>query len=164
MATKLPKLHSITGIRIGTAGAGIKQQNRDDLALFELPPRCTCAAVFTRNAFCAAPVVVARQHLVTTTPRFFLINSGNANAGMGERSLRDAKSCCEAVAQLSGCADSEVLPFSTGVIGAPLPAPKIRVAIPTALAVLNDQGWDKAALAIMTTDTVPKAISKHSID
>jgi glutamate N-acetyltransferase/amino-acid N-acetyltransferase len=163
MATKPPKLHSITGIRIGTAGAGIKQQNRDDLALFELPPRSTCAAVFTRNAFCAAPVVVARQHLVTTTPRFFLINSGNANAGMGERSLQDAKSCCEAVAQLTGCADSEVLPFSTGVIGAPLPVKKIRAAIPTALAALNEQGWDKAALAIMTTDTVPKAVSKQVV-
>ncbi len=161
MTIKLPDLHIINGIKIGTANAGIKQQNSDDLALFELPPQSTCAAVFTRNAFCAAPVTIARQHLATTTPRFLLINSGNANAGMGECGLKSAKACCAAVAKLTGCDKNAVLPFSTGVIGTSLPVEKIQAALPTAVATLNTQGWEKAAQAIMTTDTVPKAMSKQ---
>lgn len=107
MAVNLPELlplHPITGIKVGTACAQIKQQDKDDLTLFELPPQSTCAAVFTRNAFCAAPVTIAKQHLAIARPRFLLINSGNANAGTGERGLNDALSCCEAVAQLTGCA------------------------------------------------------------
>lgn len=162
MAVNLPELlplHSIAGIKVGTADANIKYIERDDLALFELPPQSTCAAVFTRNAFCAAPVTVAKQHLATTTPRYLLINSGNANAGMGERGLNAAFSCCETVAQLTGCTAQEVLPFSTGVIGAPLPVEKIQAALPTALAALDVQGWEKAAGAIMTTDTAPKGES-----
>jgi len=162
MAVNLPELlplHPITGIKVGTACAQIKQQDKDDLTLFELPPQSTCAAVFTRNAFCAAPVTIAKQHLAIARPRFLLINSGNANAGTGERGLNDALSCCEAVAQLTGCAVNEVLPFSTGVIGAPLPVDKIRTAAPIALAALDAQGWKKAAHAIMTTDTAPKGDS-----
>ena len=158
MTNKLPP---IKGIKIGTANAGIKQQERADLALFELPLQSTCVAVFTRNAFCAAPVIIARQHLATITPRFFLINSGNANAGMGERSLHDAEACCETIAQLTGCNKQEVLPFSTGVIGTPLPVEKIQAAIPTALANLDERGWENAAQAIMTTDIVPKMVSKQ---
>ncbi len=93
MAVNLPDLlplYPIAGIKVGTACAQIKQTERDDLALFELSPKSTCAVVFTRNAFCAAPVIVARQHFAATTPRYLLINSGNANAGMGERGLNDA--------------------------------------------------------------------------
>jgi len=153
----LPKLLPIKGIKIGTACAQIKEQiQRDDLTLFELSPQGTCAAVFTRNTFCAAPVTLAKQHLASTTPRFFIINSGNANAGTGEPGLNDAKNCCEAVAKLKGCAVNEVLPFSTGVIGKRLPVNKIRAALPTAL---DADGWEKAAHAIMTTDTVPKGES-----
>jgi len=156
---ELLPLKPIKGIKIGTACAQIKEQiQRDDLALFELSPQNTCAAVFTRNAFCAAPVTLAKQHLATTIPRFFLINSGNANAGTGQAGLADAKNCCEAVAKLKGCAANEVLPFSTGVIGERLPVEKISAALPTAL---DADGWEKAASAIMTTDTVPKGESVH---
>jgi len=162
MAVNLPELlslHPIAGIKVGTADAKIKSTEHDDLALFELPPESTCAAVFTRNAFCAAPVTIAKQHLATTTPRYLLINSGNANAGMGQRGLNATLSCCESVAQLTGCAAQQVLPFSTGVIGAPLPVEKIQAALPTALAALDAEGWKKAAGAIMTTDTAAKGES-----
>ncbi len=152
-------LQPIMGIKVGTACAQIRQAERDDLALFELPPQSTCAAVFTRNAFCAAPVTIAKQHLESIAPRFLLINSGNANAGIGEAGIRDALNCCEAVAQLADCAPNEVLPFSTGVIGTPLPVDKISAALPNAFAALDAQGWEKAAEAIMTTDTVPKGFS-----
>jgi len=163
--TVYPKILPIAGIKIGTADAQIKPTERNDLTLFELPKQSTCAAVFTRNAFCAAPVTIAKQHLATTLPRFLLINSGNANAGTGERGLQDALNCCEAVAQFTGCVTNEVLPFSTGVIGEPLPVEKIRAALPNTLATLDIHGWEKAANAIMTTDTVPKAVSmQDSID
>jgi glutamate N-acetyltransferase / amino-acid N-acetyltransferase len=166
MAVNLPELlppHPIAGIKIGTACAQIKQTEHDDLTLFEIPPNSTCAAVFTRNAFCAAPVTIAKQHLAAASPRYLLINSGNANAGTGERGLRDALACCETVAQLTGCATNEVLPFSTGVIGNPLPIEKMRAAIPTAKAALDANGWEKAAHAIMTTDTGPKGESIQSV-
>jgi len=157
----LPPLNPIAGIQIGTACAQIKPQ--DDLTLFELPVESHCAAVFTRNAFCAAPVIIAKQHLAAATPRFLVINSGNANAGTGENGLRDALSCCEKVAQLTGCAVNEVLPFSTGVIGARLPVDKIRAAIPKAIATLKPDGWEKAAQAIMTTDTAQKGESIQTL-
>jgi glutamate N-acetyltransferase/amino-acid N-acetyltransferase len=156
---ELGTLEPIIGIKIGTACAKIKQTQRDDLALFELPAQSTCAAVFTRNAFCAAPVTLAKQHLATTAPRYLLINSGNANAGTGERGLSDAINCCELVADLTDCTVKEVLPFSTGVIGSHLPIDKIRAALPSAKAALDAEGWKKAAHAIMTTDTVPKGAS-----
>ena len=157
--SKLLSLKSIAGIKVSTVCAQIKQTERDDLTLFELAKQSTCATVFTRNAFCAAPVTIAKQHLASASPRFLLINSGNANAGMGEQGLQDASNCCDAVAQLADCAANEVLPFSTGVIGSALPVEKIRAALPTALNALDAQGWEKAASAIMTTDTVPKGFS-----
>jgi glutamate N-acetyltransferase/amino-acid N-acetyltransferase len=146
----------VNGIKLGTACAQIKQAERDDLALLELAPESSCAAVFTCNAFCAAPVTIARQHLAATNPRYLLINSGNANAGTGIRGLRDALSCCEAVAKLTNCAVNEVLVFSTGVIGQALPVEKIKAALPAAVAALDSDGWKDAAEAIMTTDTVAK--------
>jgi len=149
----------VNGIKLGTACAQIKQAKRDDLALLELAPESSCAAVFTRNAFCAAPVTVAREHLAATNPRYLLINSGNANAGTGARGLEDALSCCEAVAKLTNCAVNEVLPFSTGVIGQALPVEKIKAALPAAIAALDSDAWQQAAEAIMTTDTVPKLAS-----
>ena len=160
LPSQLSSLQPIPGIRIGTTCAQIKPaQLRDDLTLFELAPTSHCAAVFTRNAFCAAPVVVARQHLPTTSPRFWLINSGNANAGTGERGFQAALASCQMVAQLSGASVNEVLPFSTGVIGVPLPVNKIQAALPLAVANLAANHWNQAASAIMTTDTVPKGIS-----
>jgi glutamate N-acetyltransferase/amino-acid N-acetyltransferase len=127
----------------------------------ELPAGATCAAVFTRNAFCAAPVVVARRHIAQAAPRYLLVNSGNANAGTGPRGLADAIDSCEALARLTGCTREEVLPFSTGVIGEHLPVGRLAAALPAALASLRDDGWADAARAIMTTDRVPKLASRR---
>jgi glutamate N-acetyltransferase/amino-acid N-acetyltransferase len=118
------------------------------------------AAVFTQNAFCAAPVTIARQHLAAAAPRFLLINSGNANAGTGAGGLAAARACCKAVAEHGGCDSSAVLPFSTGVIGEPLPVERITAVLPAAMDALRLDGWLAAARAIMTTDTVAKG---HSV-
>jgi glutamate N-acetyltransferase/amino-acid N-acetyltransferase len=150
---------AVPGIRLGTAAAAIKRPGRDDVLVIEAAEGSACAAVFTRNAFCAAPVVVAREHL-RAGPRWLLINSGNANAGTGQRGLEDARAACAVLADLVGGRAEQVLPFSTGVIGDYLPVDKISAALPAAFAVLSEEGWDKAARAIMTTDTRPKLASR----
>ncbi|MEW8373418.1 MAG: bifunctional glutamate N-acetyltransferase/amino-acid acetyltransferase ArgJ [Candidatus Thiodiazotropha sp.] len=147
---------AIPGIRLGTAAAGIKYADREDLVVVEMGQAATCAAVFTRNAFCAAPVQLARRHLTRESPRYLLINSGNANAGTGQQGIRDALDSCLALATSAGCKAEQVLPFSTGVIGENLPVEAIRGAIPGAMSGLRDEGWDAASRAIMTTDTRPK--------
>ncbi|MGI9304014.1 MAG: bifunctional glutamate N-acetyltransferase/amino-acid acetyltransferase ArgJ [Gammaproteobacteria bacterium] len=158
-------LQSVGGIRLATAAAGIKYADRTDLALLELAPGSQTTAVFTRNAFKAAPVVVSQRHLNTSRPRYLLINSGNANAGLGKQGIEDARACCEAVAQLARCAAIEVLPFSTGVISERLPVDKVSAALPSLTENLSSTAWQAAAEAIMTTDTMPKGISgRTSVD
>ncbi|MEO5702931.1 MAG: bifunctional glutamate N-acetyltransferase/amino-acid acetyltransferase ArgJ [Gammaproteobacteria bacterium] len=159
--SKLPVMHPVPGLRLGTACAGIKKVGRRDVVVIELCENAACAAVFTRNAFCAAPVILARTHLAQTSPRFLLINTGNANAGTGAQGLNDARTCCERLAQISSCAANEILPFSTGVIGEPLPIHKIQAGLPTAYANLDPDGWGDAAHGIMTTDTVAKGSSRQ---
>jgi glutamate N-acetyltransferase/amino-acid N-acetyltransferase len=151
----------IAGIRLGTTCAEIKYPNRPDLVVMEIALGSTCASVFTRNAFCAAPVIVAKKHLSHFTPRYLVINTGNANAGTGQRGLDDAVASCTALASLSGCRPEEVLPFSTGVIGEPLPLERLIVGLPQALAGLHSEGWLDAAHGIMTTDTRPKIASQR---
>lgn len=150
----------VSGIRLGAAGAAIKRPGRDDLLLIELARGSTCAGVFTRNAFCAAPVTVARSHLAHQ-PRWLLVNAGNANAGTGARGMEDALRSCELVAGLTNGEAQQVLPFSTGVIGEYLPVDKIQAALPKALEALAEDGWERAAQAIMTTDTVPKLATRQ---
>ncbi|MFP4244622.1 MAG: bifunctional glutamate N-acetyltransferase/amino-acid acetyltransferase ArgJ [Ectothiorhodospira sp.] len=152
----------IAGVRLSAVAAGIRYQGRDDLVLMELIQGSACAAVFTRNAFCAAPVEVARAHLQgSPSPRYLLINAGNANAGTGEAGRMAALDCCRAVAQGADCGHESVLPFSTGVIGEPLPVERITAALPGARAALAADGWIPAMRAIMTTDTVGKGISER---
>jgi len=154
-------LHPVPGIRLATTCAGIKKPDHRDLVIIEITEGSQTAAVFTQNAFCAAPVIVAREHLVVTTPGYLLVNTGNANAGTGEPGLADARACCQAVADVAGCRPEAVLPFSTGVIGEPLPVDKITAAIPVALDKLDASAWEDASWGILTTDTKPKCFSKE---
>ncbi|WPL16065.1 Arginine biosynthesis bifunctional protein ArgJ [Thiorhodovibrio winogradskyi] len=151
----------VAGVRLATAAAGIRYSGREDLVLMELAPGTQTAAVFTQNAFCAAPVTLARQHLNVTSPRYLLINSGNANAGTGARGLADARACCALVADQAGCAANQVLPFSTGVIGEYLPVARIGTALPPLFQGLRADAWEAAARAIMTTDTQPKLVRRQ---
>ena len=150
---------SVPGIRLATASAGVRKAGKVDLCLVEMAPGGRAAGVFTRNVFCAAPVTIARRHLDTLPPRLLVINSGNANAGTGERGFEDALAVCRSAAGLLGCPTEAVLPFSTGVIGQRLPAERITAALPGAVAALTDADWPAAAGAIMTTDTFPKCVS-----
>ena len=152
---------SIAGIRLGTAQAGIRYPNRRDLVVIEAAVGTQVAAVFTRNGFCAAPVILARQHLSQGMPRYLVINTGNANAGTGQGGLDDAEHVCAELARLQNCQLHEVLPFSTGVIGERLPLPKFLAGLPAALAALDANGWDEASWGILTTDTRPKLVSRQ---
>jgi glutamate N-acetyltransferase / amino-acid N-acetyltransferase len=153
-------LHPVPGVRVGVAAAGIKKPGRKDLLLIALDPGATVAGVFTRNRFCAAPVIVAREHLAAGgAVRALVVNTGNANAGTGDDGLARARKVCDAAAAQVGCRPVEVLPFSTGVIMEPLPVDRIVAGLPGAAAALRSDAWLDAAEAIMTTDTVAKARS-----
>ncbi|MBI1731787.1 MAG: bifunctional glutamate N-acetyltransferase/amino-acid acetyltransferase ArgJ [Gammaproteobacteria bacterium] len=152
-------LSPVPGIRLAATSAGIYRHGRPDLCLVEMAARGTAAAAFTTNALCAAPVTVAREHLRRAQPRYCIVNAGNANAGTGDRGLDAARRTCAELAALAGCSADEVLPFSTGVIGEPLPVERVNAALPGLLASLRADAWAGCARAIMTTDTVAKGRS-----
>ncbi|WP_347330797.1 bifunctional glutamate N-acetyltransferase/amino-acid acetyltransferase ArgJ [Marinimicrobium locisalis] len=154
-----PSMPPVAGVKLATASAGIKKPGRQDVVLIELAEGSRTAGVFTLNAFCAAPVTLCREYLKAASTRYLVINSGNANACTGARGRQDAIATSEAVAKLGGVQADQVLPFSTGVIGEPLPMEKITAALPRAHESLGDTGWEAAAKAIMTTDTRPKGFT-----
>lgn len=153
----------IAGVRLSVAQAGIRYANRADLTLIHLAEGSQVVGVFTRNRFCAAPVLVAQRHLADGPDvRALVINTGNANAGTGATGLQAAEASCRVVAEQLGCAPGAVLPFSTGVIGEPVAlAEKIAAVLPTCIAGLAEDQWEAAAAAIMTTDTIAKACSRQ---
>jgi len=157
------KLHQVEGIHLASMHSGVKLDPQvKDLVLIEINKDANVASVFTRNRFCAAPVIIARQHLVQNPkPRFLLINSGNANAGTGEIGLQQAIACCRAVAHSAAVNVSDVLPFSTGVIATELPLGCIEKSIPELVGDLDRDHWLQAAEGIMTTDTLAKAFSQQ---
>ena len=151
----------VSGVRLATAAAGIRYKNRKDVCLVELAQGGTAAGVFTQNKFCAAPVHVAKENLAKDPVRYLIINSGNANAGTGDEGMRAARETCRTVAALAGCPMSQVLPFSTGVIGQDLPILPFQQVMPSLMSGLSEDGWEDAARTIMTTDTRPKFCSKQ---
>jgi len=154
----------IDGMLLGTAEANIKKPDRKDLLVMQLTPQATVAGVFTQNRFCAAPVIVAREHLASGKGiRALVVNTGNANAGTGEQGLVAARATCAEIAKLLGYEAEQVLPFSTGVIMEALPLSQIIAGLPTCVAGLREDNWFNAAHAIMTTDIVAKAVSKQVI-
>jgi len=161
--TKPGQLQAIDGIRLAAMHCGIKSDaNCKDLVLVEIADTANVAAVFTTNRFCAAPVAVAKQHLSQAKPvKYLLINSGNANAGTGDSGYAAAVQCCREIAEHVDARTESVLPFSTGVIADDLPVSKISTAIPALFSLLQAHHWLDAAEGIMTTDTLPKAISEQ---
>lgn len=157
----LPELFPVPGIRLGTVAAGLRKKDRRDLVVIECNQGTRAAATFTRNRFCAAPVMVAREHLQARAPRALLINTGCANAGTGPKGVADARATCEELARLLNCQSDEILPFSTGVIGERLPLTKLLAGLPGCIVNLSPNGWADAAHGIMTTDTLPKGSSRR---
>lgn len=156
------QLLPIQGISLGMTEAGIKRPDRKDLLVIALDENVKVAGVFTKNRFCAAPVVVAKAHLsAASSIRALVINTGNANAGTGEEGIAHARATCTALAKLLSCEPQQILPFSTGVIMEPLPVDRIIEGLPRAVSELKCDNWFAAAQAIMTTDIVPKGVSSQ---
>ena len=155
---ELPVMHSVAGFELGIASAGIKKPGRRDVVLMRCAEGSTVAGVYTQNAFCAAPVLLCKQRM-QSSPRYLVVNTGNANAATGDLGLQAANAVCQELAGLLGCPIEQVLPFSTGVIGEPLPVAKIVAALPAAISDLREENWALAAEGIMTTDTLPKGAS-----
>ena len=154
------EFNSVAGVRLASICCGIKR-DKDDLVLLEFAEGSHTVGMFTRNLFAAAPVIVGKRHLQASSPRYFLINSGNANAGVGDAGLMDALACCKALASLTGVPEAAVLPFSTGVIGERLPVDKIVAGLARIVAQLDSEHWLLAAKGIMTTDTRPKIATRQ---
>ena len=156
------QVHPVAGVTLAAVAAGVKNNGQPDLVLISLPQSCNTAGVFTRNAYCAAPVKLCRQHLQLNQGkvRALLVNSGGANAATGAQGDANALSACEHVAQILGIEASAVLPFSTGVIGEQLPMDKIASGIASLGPQLSDANWHAAARGIMTTDILPKMVSR----
>lgn len=157
----MPQMHVVKGVKIGSAEAYVRYQNRRDLVIFELAEGSHVAGVFTQNAFCAAPVHVCKAHLQVTNPRYLVINTGNANAGTGKVGLANAEATCIKLAELTNISQNEILPFSTGVIGEQLPIERLIAGLQPALDSLKEDAWLDAATGIMTTDTLPKGASEQ---
>ena len=151
----------VRGIRLASCASGIKRDGQSDLVLLVADEGTQSAAVFTKNAYCAAPVEIAKKHMLHATSNALLINSGNANAGTGEQGEQDALTLCKQVAQGLGISTQQVLPFSTGVISEMLPVQVMQSGIDQLIADLSEDNWLPAAQAIMTTDTVAKGISEQ---
>jgi glutamate N-acetyltransferase/amino-acid N-acetyltransferase len=155
-------VYPVAGIEIGVTEAGIRKADRRDLTVFRLSEGTSVAGVFTRNRFCAAPVLVCQEHLGGKQGiRALVINTGNANAGTGEPGLKAANETCDALAGLLGLNSTQILPFSTGVILEPLPVDRIKAGLPGAIKNLAASNWVSAAHGIMTTDTLPKIHSQR---
>lgn len=152
----------VAGVRLGTAMAGIRKANRRDVLLVTLAEGTQVAGVFTQNRFCAAPVQVCREHLAQGSAiRALVFNTGCANAGTGALGLSNARLTCAEAAKLLGVQAAQVLPFSTGVILEHLPMDRLLAGLLPAHTNASEAHWPEAAQAIMTTDTVPKCISRR---
>ena len=158
----IDSISPIKGISLGTAKAHIKKPNRKDLLLVTIAEGSKVSGVFTQNAFCAAPVLVCKEHLKNESGiRALIINTGCANAGTGEEGISKAKETCQAVSELLSINSRQVLPFSTGVILESLPIDKIKNGLPDTVKNLDPAHWFDAAEAIMTTDIAPKGASRR---
>jgi glutamate N-acetyltransferase/amino-acid N-acetyltransferase len=155
--------HAVPGFDAAGFAAGIKKSGAPDLALIASRVPCRAAAVFTKNAFPAAPVQYDRR-LLGLNPEGMhgvFINSGGANACTGVEGDANARRMAEAAEQALGASDHSVLVMSTGVIGVQLPIAKLEAAAPQIVAQLRPDGWPDAAQAIMTTDTRPKLATRQ---
>ncbi|MGL5145322.1 MAG: bifunctional ornithine acetyltransferase/N-acetylglutamate synthase, partial [Acinetobacter junii] len=157
----MPLMHVVQGVKIGSTEAYVRYPNRRDLVIFEFAEGSNVAGVFTQSAFAAAPVLLSKKHLAENTPRYLIINTGNANAATGTVGYKNAETTCAKLAELAGVQANQILPFSTGVIGEQLPIERLVQGIQPALNDLNADRWADAASGIMTTDTTPKGASEQ---
>ena len=148
---------SVPGFLAGAVRAGITGKDKPDLAILYSRMPCVAAGVFTTNLIKSAPVTLSQRHLTQRTARAIVVNSGCANACLGEQGAKDAAEMASLTATKLGIPSGEILVASTGVIGKPLPMSQLRNGIPEVK--LRQDGGHELARAMMTTDTRPKEIA-----
>ena len=149
------------GFKTAGVAAGIKKNGHSDLGLIVSDVPASVAGVFTRNQIQAAPVRLDRERVAGGVCRAVIVNSGNANCCTGAEGYRNAVRMGRAAASALNVPEAQVLVASTGVIGEPLPVECIESALPGLLAGLKTEGVTDFAEAIMTTDRVPKVVSRQ---
>ncbi len=154
----VPSITTLPGVYASAIAAGIKINGRQDLAFVFVPEAFASAGIFTRNSFCAAPVLLSRAALKKGTIKALILNSGNANAGTGKDGIRHAKETARCAAKLLGLKTTEVAIASTGVIGKKLPIDKLTTGLQKLLANPLIKNGRAAAEAVMTTDLTRKEI------
>ena len=159
----MSKIYNIKGIKLACASSNTRYGKRNDSLIITLDEKSTISGKFTSNSFKAAPIKIAKQNLTSLLPgkKALLINAGNANAATGLKGVNDVKRYCKEISSLLGINSSNVIPFSTGVIGEPFPTSQYLRAFKEAIPLLSKKNWKPAALSILTTDTKPKLISKE---
>ena len=159
----MSKIYNIKGIKLACASSNTRYGKRNDSLIITLDEKSTISGKFTSNSFKAAPIKIAKQNLTSLLPgkKALLINAGNANAATGLKGVNDVKRYCKEISSLLGINSSNVIPFSTGVIGEPFPTSQYLRAFKEAIPSLSKKNWKPAALSILTTDTKPKLISKE---
>ncbi len=159
----MSKIYNIKGIKLACASSNTRYGKRNDSLIITLDEKSTISGKFTSNSFKAAPIKIAKKNLTSLLPgkKALLINAGNANAATGLKGVNDVKRYCKEISSLLGINSSNVIPFSTGVIGEPFPTSQYLRAFKEAIPSLSKKNWKPAALSILTTDTKPKLISKE---
>ena len=159
----MPKVYNIKDVKLGCASSNTRYGQRNDALVITLGEESVVSGKFTANSFKAAPIKVAIENFKTPLKgkKVLLINAGNANAATGSQGLKDVKGYCKKIGSLLGVKSSNVIPFSTGVIGEALPSKQYLSAFINAISQLDEKNWKPAALSILTTDTKPKLISKE---
>ena len=152
------EFHHPEGFLCLAKNVGIKDSTLD-LTVIYSTVRARAAAMFTRNRFPGAPVIVGRKHIADGYAQALVTNSKNANVAMGKLGIDNAIETCKIVGAELGVDSYDVLPFSTGVIGRPIPMDKIRAGLRGIKAELKSNNFKLAAEAIMTTDMYPKYVS-----
>ena len=158
LAVPFPDMGEVGGVVLAAASGGFYKHVRDDVVLMRFDPAAACAGVFTNHAVGSAPVDWCRLALKATggRARACIVNAGCANAFTGLPGMSSARTVADAVSAELGCTEDEVLMASTGVIGVVLPAGKVLNALQPLVNTVRPNGWERAARAIMTTDTFPK--------
>ena len=151
------------GFQAAGVAAGLKKNGARDLGLILSQRSAVAAGVFTRNRVQAAPVMLDRERIKSGKCQAVVVNSGNANCCTGESGMQNARETARLAASALGISEELVLVASTGVIGQPLPMDIIRNAIPALVQSLETDGFLTLAETIMTTDTVPKVISRKGM-
>ncbi len=151
-----PQLAPVAGVRFATGNAGLRYKSRDDIMIAEFVPGTTAAGVFTKSKTCSAAVDWCREALSSGKARALIVNAGNANAFTGKLGVKAVEDTVDGAAKLFDCKHKQVFVASTGTIGVPLDASKLVSAMNKFAPELEENRWEKAARAIMTTDTFAK--------